>query len=195
MDTDINYIILESIKGDKKYQEILLKRLHPLLYKNIYKYYEPNSFIIEDLVQEGYIVILKSLKSYNENLNVHFLGYIKTKLFYFYKNYYRNTKNQRDTVGLNQSIGDKKNNHVSDPLEEILKNDEINELFSNINKLSVKEQKLLYMFYMEGLSLIDISNKLNIPYGTVVWRKYNSLQKLRNLIGGEKDGRYFRSNS
>jgi len=103
MDADINYIILESLKGDKKSQEILLSKLHPLIYKNIYRYYSQDDHIVEDLVQEGYVVILKSLKSYEENKGVHFLGYIKSNLFYFYKNYYRDTKNQRNTISLNQN--------------------------------------------------------------------------------------------
>ena len=86
MNSDINYIIQESLKGDKYYQEILLKRLNPLIFKNIYLYYHPSSPIIEDLAQEGYIIILQSLKDYDENKNAHFLQYIKIKIHYFYKN-------------------------------------------------------------------------------------------------------------
>ncbi|NLK65574.1 MAG: hypothetical protein GX289_10840, partial [Tissierellia bacterium] len=84
MHSDINYIIQESLKGDKIYQEILLKRLNPLIFKNIYKYYSPSNPLTEDLLQEGYIIILQALKNYDMNKNVHFLQYVKISLYYFY---------------------------------------------------------------------------------------------------------------
>jgi RNA polymerase sigma factor (sigma-70 family) len=200
MDTDINYIIQESLKGNKKSQEILLNKLHPLIYKNIYIYYSQDDHIVEDLVQEGYVVILKSLKSYEENKGVHFLGYVKTNLFYFYKNYYRDTKNQRKTISLNQNIGEQNNSQeigsimigcALDPIEEVLLKDEINELFNNIKKLSKKEQKILNMFYIDELEIKEISNHLQKAYRTVVWRKYIALKKLKELMGGDNNGGAF----
>ncbi len=200
MDTDINYIILKSLKGDKKSQEILLNKLHPVIYKNIYKYYSPDNNIVEDLVQEGYIVILKSLKNYEESKDVHFLGYVKTNLIYFYKNYYRDTKNQRNTISLNQKAGDKNDgrelaniiiDNTFDPIKEILIKDEINELLDNIKKLSKKEQEVLSMLYIDKLDVTEISNQLHIAYRTVIWRKYKAVQKLKKLMGGDNNGGAF----
>lgn len=85
MDSDINYIIQQSLNGDKNNQEILLDMLSPLIYKNIYKYWKTKDPIVEDLVQEGYIVILKSLKNFDKSRNVHFLHYVKIKIIYYYK--------------------------------------------------------------------------------------------------------------
>ena len=201
MDTDINYIIQNSIKGDKISQEILLNKLHPLIYKNIYKYYQINDDIIEDLVQEGYIIILKSLKTYNENLNVHFLGYVKIKLKYYYKNYYRNTKNQRQTISLDQTVHGANFVHrleaktyanSIDPIDKLIKKENNKELQANIKKLSIKEQNVLNMYYIDELSMSEIANQLNIAYRTAIGRKYIAIQKLKKMmgakIGGEKDG-------
>lgn len=191
MDTDINYIILKSINGDKKFQEILLKKMRPLIYKNIYKYYEPNDNNIEDLVQEGYIIILKSLKTYNKTLNIHFLGYVKSNLIFYYKNYYRNTKNQRKTISLNQTLCDSQSslgleNLIADksidPVDNITKNEEIKELLTNIQKLSIKEQNVLNMYYIDELSMSEISKQLNIAYRTAIGRKYTALQKLKKMV-------------
>lgn len=202
MDTDINYIIQESLKGNKKTQGILLNKLHPLIYKNIYQYYSHDNDIVEDLVQEGYVVILNSLKSYEETKEVHFLGYVKSNLYYFYKNYYRNTKNQRKTISLNQNIGEwNKNNSQElgsimlgcalDPIEEVLLKEEINELFNNIKNLSEKEQKVLIMYYIDELEVKEISSQLQVAYRTVIWRKYIALKKLKKLMGGDNHGRTF----
>lgn len=191
MDTDINYIIQESIKGDKKSQEFLLKKMHPLIYKNIYKYYEPSDDIIEDLVQEGYIVILKSLKNYNKNLNVHFLGYVKANLHFYYKNYYRNTKNQRHTISLNQKLIDGYKslgleNTITEkainPIDNFDEEDEIKNLLANIKKLSIKEQNVLNMYYRDDLCMSDISKHLNIAYRTAIGRKYTAIKKLKKWM-------------
>lgn len=197
MDTDINYIIRESLKGNKKTQEILLNKLHPLIYKNIYKYYSHDNDIVEDLVQEGYVVILNSLKSYEETKEVHFLGYVKSNLYYFYKNYYRDTKNHRKTISLNQNIGEQINSQelgsimigcALDPIEEILIKYEISELLTNIKKLSPKEQKVLSMYYIDELEVREISCQLQIAYRTVIWRKYMALKKLKKSMGGDNHG-------
>jgi len=191
LDTDINYIILKSINGDKISQEILLKKLHPLIYKNIYKYYEPVDSDIEDLVQEGYIVILKSLETYNKALNIHFLGYVKSNLSFYYKNYYRNTKNQRKTVSLNQTLGDTRSsfelvNLIEDKTIDLVGNltreEEIKELHANIQKLSIKEQNVLNMYYIDKLSMSEISKQLNIAYSTATGRKYMAMQKLKKMM-------------
>lgn len=191
MDTDINYIIQNSIKGDKNSQEILLNKLHPLIYKNIYKYYQFNDDIVEDLVQEGYIIILKSLKTYDENLNVHFLGYVKTKLRFYYKNYYRNTKNQRQTISLNQTINSAysilklDNKTIDNTIDELTKEESYKELQTNIEKLSTKEQNVLNMYYSDKLSMSEIARILNIAYRTAIGRKYMAIQKLKKMMGAK----------
>jgi len=189
LDTDINYIIQNSIKGDKIYEEILLNKLRPLIYKNIYIYYQFNDDIIEDLVQEGYIIILKSLKTYDENLNVHFLGYVKTKLKFYYKNYYRNEKNQRQTISLNQTINSvndiiKFDNKTADnTIDELIKEESYKELQTNIEKLSTKEQNVLNMYFIDELSMSEIAMLLNIAYRTAIGRKYVAMQKLKKMMG------------
>ncbi len=199
MDTDINHIIQESLNGNKNFQEILLKKLNPLIYKSIYSYYDAADSIIEDLVQEGYIIILQCLKSFDESKNAHFLRYVKIKLKFFYKNYYRNTKKQRETKSLNQKIEHDDSNieieniiAVKDilPEDEIAYRDEIDEIYANIKKLSKKEQDVINLFYYEELSMHEISKKLNIAYRTAIGRKYTALKKLKKIYqsGGEKDG-------
>ena len=178
MEPDINYIIQQSLKGDKNSQEILIERLKPLIYKNIYKYWTPGDTIIEDMVQEGNIEILKSLTSFDKNRSVHYLYYIKTKLLYFYKNQYRKTKKQRSETSLTKNIYES-NFKLLD--EEILKEEKY-ELLENIKKLSKTEQEILLLYYFKEQSMILISKQLNIKYRTALLKKSNALKKLRKLI-------------
>jgi RNA polymerase sigma factor (sigma-70 family) len=180
MDSDINYIIQESLKGDKIYQEILLKRLNPLIFENIYKYYHPSNPITEDLQQEGYIIILRSLKDYDMDRNVHFLQYIKIKLYYFFKNSYKKSikNNTLSFEHLNKIGKELKSRSMEQPTAIIIK-EEKDALFKCIDELSDKEQAILNLFYFRQLSIQEISDELNLKYRTVINVKSNAVKKLR----------------
>jgi len=184
MDSDINYIIQQSLNGDKNYQEILLNKLNPLIYKNIYKYWDTQDPMVDDLVQEGYIVILESLKTFDKTRDVHFLYHVKIKLIYYYKNYYRNMRKEKMTISMTKKIDDssieleKILDNKYNLLEFIVSKEEIAELLSNIKKLSDKEQTILYLYYYKQLSMGEISKQLNIPYRTAIGAKYTAIRKL-----------------
>lgn len=183
MNSDINHIIRESLKGDKYYQEILLKRLKPLIFKNIYLYYHPSNPIIEDLVQEAYIVILQSLKDYDEKRNVHFLQYIKIKLYYFYKNL--NKKHNKYRILSLENLQDKGcelKSHNLNQIDIIIKKEELNLLYKYLNKLTNKELDVLRLFYFEQYSIKEISKELNIKECALMNIKCRAVKKLRFLF-------------
>ena len=176
MCSDINYIIHMSLNGDKNYQEILLEKLKPLIYKNIYSYWNPSDTITEDLAQEGYVLILESLKNYDEKRNVHFLQYIKIKIIYFYKNYYRSTIKRNEIT-----LADNISNISSSILDILIDKEEMSELLTSFKVLNIKEQMILYLFYYQQHSISEISKILNIPYHTVKGKKQVAIKKLKKL--------------
>ncbi len=189
MDSDINYIIQQSLKGDKNNQEILLNMLSPLLYKNIYKYFKPSDLIVEDLLQEGYIVILQSLKSFDESRNVHFLHYVKMQVVYYYKSYYRQIKKQASIAILSKKNAEDNNldyetniDSKYNLLESIVNKQEKIELLSKIKMLSDNEQNIINLYYYNQLSMHEISRCLNINYHTALGIKYNAVKKLRKFM-------------
>lgn len=189
MDSDINYIIRMSLNGDKNNQEILLERLKPLIYKNIYQHWDTSDNIVEDLVQEGYIVILESLKSFDKNRNVHFLYYVKMNILYFYKNYYRSTRSERNELELLDNIN---SNHINDvdeflTLDFLTQKETNDELLRGIGSLSPREQIIINSFYFKQIPMIDICKNLKLPYSTAMGIKQKALKKLGKLLsaGGE----------
>ncbi|MDF2948821.1 MAG: sigma-70 family polymerase sigma factor [Sedimentibacter sp.] len=189
MDSDINYIIQESLNGDKNYQEILLERLNPLIYRNIYKYYNYGDPIIQDLVQEGYVLILQALKTFDKSRGVHFLYYIKTKIIFFYKNHYKNNHTLTKEIHLTEYMDqiNIKHNQIENnscTLENVIKKEFIEELLTNINKLKLKEQDIICLYYYDNKSLKEISETLKIPYRTVIGKKKTALKKLKKLFRG-----------
>ncbi len=186
-DTDINYIIHMSLKGDKKYQEILLNKLKPLIYKNIYLHWDSNNSLVEDLLQEGYIVVLNALKSFDKKKDAHFLAFVKSKIKYFYMNYYRNNiKHSKhftpfkvaDSINIIEVTADSEGNIE----KKILKNEEIHLLMDCMNKLSEKEQQIIYSYYFDELSLDKIAKNLGISYRAASNNKSRVIKKLRKCV-------------
>lgn len=188
MDSDINYIIHNSLIGDKKSQEILLEKLKPLIFKNIYKYFRADDSKVDDMVQEGYIVILQALNDYDKKQNVHFLQYVKIKIEFFYKNYYRSNKNNNE-ISLSEEIGE---NHLElekilqsniDVIENLISIESSLELLACVKKLNLDEQNLIMLYYFKNVPLVKISRLYNIPYSTLQRRKKKSLDKLKEMLG------------
>lgn len=51
-----------------------------------------------------------------------------------------------------------------------------------LNQLSEKERKVLYVSYFNGMSQSEISDKLEIPLGTVKYRMRQGMIKLRDML-------------
>jgi RNA polymerase sporulation-specific sigma factor len=183
MQPDINYIIQESLKGDKIYVEILLKRLNPVIIKNIYTYWSPSDPLTQDLQQEGYMIILQSLKDFDTDRKVHFLQYVKIRLYYFYKDYFKKSiKNDALSMDHLYETGRELISDCRDQLTSIILKEEEDSLHKCIDELSEKEQMIISLFYFRRLSIQEIADKLGIKYRAVINIKSNAVRKLRRKM-------------
>lgn len=183
MQPDINYIIQESLKGDKIYVEILLKRLNPVIFKNIYTYWSPSDPLTQDLQQEGYMIILQSLKDFDTDRKVHFLQYVKIRLYYFYKDYFKKSiKNDALSMDHLYETGRELISDCRDQLTSIIVKEEEDSLHKCIDELSEKEQMIISLFYFRRLSIQEIADKLGIKYRAVINIKSNAVRKLRRKM-------------
>ncbi len=183
MQPDINYIIQESLKGDKIYVEILLKRLNPVIFKNIYTYWSPSDPLTQDLQQEGYMIILQSLKDFDTDRKVHFLQYVKIRLYYFYKDYFKKSiKNDALSMDHLYETGRELISDCRDQLTSIILKEEEDSLHKCIDELSEKEQMIISLFYFRRLSIQEIADKLGIKYRAVINIKSNAVRKLRRKM-------------
>lgn len=55
----------------------------------------------------------------------------------------------------------------------------VREALGSLNK---KEREVLYISYFHGLSQTEISDKINIPLGTVKYRMRQGMIKLREML-------------
>lgn len=180
---DIQEIYKDAYLGDEESQALILERLKPLILSSIKKY-NNNLSEYDDLIQEGRVMILTCIRDYNPNLNVPFLGYIKSRLKYLYLN-----KNKiKSDLSLNESFGEEGEEFIDllegdmDLVGDILKREVYNKLHQEINKLSKREKEVLYDYFFYDLSLNEISKKYHITYRTVLNQKTNALKKLRERM-------------
>ncbi|TJX14408.1 sigma-70 family RNA polymerase sigma factor [Tissierella creatinini] len=182
---EINILLKESRKGDSLSRERLLKSLEPLIISSIRKYCNrPNEY--EDLLQEGRVLVLECLDSYDESKGTHFLGYVKHMLMY----YYLDKNKKKVCLSLNEKIGNDGEEEIIDLLES---NDEdvLDTLIrfelgrhvkDSILKLTDKQRKIVFDFYIKGKKIDKIAEELNISYRTVVNIKNAALGKLKKHL-------------
>ncbi|NLC04430.1 MAG: sigma-70 family RNA polymerase sigma factor, partial [Tissierellia bacterium] len=72
------------------------------------------------------------------------------------------------------------------PLEILLISDENKILKDSLSVLGPRQRQVIWLFYVEEMSIGDIAHKLNISYRTVVNSKTKALKRLKKEI--EREG-------
>lgn len=184
MYSEINELLERCKSGNLEAKEKLLCKLKPLILASIRRYY--NKFEeYDDLIQEGYEIILKAIEEFDPNKGVHFLGYIKLQLKYHYLNKHR----EKEYYSLNEPIGDGElelldliESNEIDLLDHIIAKENGEILIKALNSLTKRQKQIIVEFYINELSMEEIAQKLNISYRTVVNTKTNGINNLRKII-------------
>lgn len=181
---EIGDLLELSKRGDRKAKEELLTKLHPLIISSIKRYYNKVD-IYDDLIQEGYEVILKGIKDYDPNKGVYFLGYIKLNLKYHYLNKYK----EKQLLSLNEPIGDGEleimdliEDEGLTPIDKILDKEIHRLLNQSLNTLTQRQREIVVEYYINNLSIGQIADKLGLSYRTVVNTKTTGINKLKNTM-------------
>lgn len=177
---EIGRLYQRAKNGDVSAKEILLNKLTPLVLSSIRRYYNKNSKY-EDLIQEGYEVILKSIEDYDPNKGVHLLGYIKTMLRY----HYLNKQRERTHLSLNEPLedGEMLDLLVGDerePIDKLIEREEGVLLLEALKTLTPKQKRVIIDFYVKDISIGQIAKNMGVSYRTVVNTKVAALKKLKN---------------
>lgn len=181
---EFNQILNQARQGNPSSKEELLTRLKPLIIHSIKRYYYRKEEF-EDLVQEGYLVILDCLESYDEDKGVKFLGYAKLSLKYHYLNKHK----EKIHLSLNTLLGDTEEEWIDllqseeDNQEDIiLKNEQTSEIINAIYQLPYKQRETILAYYVCRKSIQEIAEDQGVSYRTVVNTKTNAIKKLRTII-------------
>ncbi len=185
---ELNDLLAKAKNGDVSSGEEIVERVQGLIFNSIQRYYNDRNEY-EDLIQEGNLVVLQAIVDFDESRGVYFLGYLKTMLKYTYLNKHKNKRH----LSLNVAVGDDAESQWIDMLEsdddsildQLLIIEEASELKDALEKLTDRQREVVIAYYLERLSINDISKRLGITYRTVVNTKTRALEKLKDSLTTE----------
>lgn len=177
-------MLQKAKKGDIGSKEWILRELNPLIISSIRKYYY-KTYEFDDLLQEGRVVVLDCIQSYDEGRGTYFLGYVKTMLKYYYLDKHK----AKLTLSLNEKISEDEDELIDilvsedeGVLEMLVRIEENKQLENALQTLTERQREIILKFYYEGLSIDKIAEILGVTYRTIVNTKTVALKKLRKEL-------------
>jgi RNA polymerase sigma-70 factor (ECF subfamily) len=154
---------------DSKALEILYDRYSPLLYTLIKKIAVEKS-LAEEILTEVFVIIWSRIELFDI-----YSGNVYTWLVTLARNKAVDTvRRKNEKLKMPEYTNDYEINFILprlskqiDPLDLATTNAIKDSFEAALNKLTDAQQYVIYLAYYEGLTQIEISEKLNIPYATV----------------------------
>lgn len=164
-----------------------MRRVRPLILKTAVRVCDDKD-MMEDIIQEGYVMVLESLKEYQEDRNVPYLGYLKSKIFYRlikkmeaawkYKKLLSLSEEACKGVSFEECIEDR-----SFRLEEYMDmREEHYRLYKAIAALSIRQRKVIIERFFKGKSLPEVTKIMGIGYYSTAKLQNRALKKIKALM-------------
>jgi len=164
----------------------LIEGFRPLILANIRKYvYRPDE--VADYLNEGALVVLKCIESYDEDSGVPFPGYLKKELFYFFV---AHAKKHQNLSSLDATLP-----NGNSSLLEVLADDtvaiegdfvhreDLKALFVYLPLLRERRRWIIEEHYFRKQSFIAISVKIGVTSNSLVKLHRRAIQDLRTHFG------------
>ena len=183
---DYKLVKLALEKGDQKAYAELLQRYRESVYYMMLKMVG-NKDDAEDLTIEAFGRAFKRLVQYTPNFA------FSTWLFKIASNNaidFLRKKKQGESFSLDsryvneegQTLSQNIKSSTLDPEEFFIKKQKMELLHEVVDKLKPKYKELVVMFYYQELSHEEISQKLNLPIGTIKAQLYRAREFLHNIL-------------
>lgn len=162
-------------KGDKNALQLLIKRFHPKLLGTI-TYYTRTKTHVEDIAQECWYAIIERLEDLELKISfeVWALTIARRKSVDWIR---KQQRSRKQAQALEEEA--KTNTEVRSEVEP---DEMLTRVQSGIQQLPPTQRIVLQMFYLENLSLREISKMLEIPEGTVKSRLFKAREGLKDII-------------
>lgn len=170
-----NDLLKRYQNGDTEAVRELIRWLHPKLGKTIY-FATGDRSTVEDLVQECWHAIIPQLKQLDVDVSVQAwaLSIARRKAVDWIRA--RQRQRERDEQMRGEATSPDKTNasdHGAEKLERV---------YAGIETLPASQKIVLELFYLENLTLKEISKLLSISEGTVKSRLYTAREYLKQTI-------------
>ncbi|MBE6066101.1 MAG: sigma-70 family RNA polymerase sigma factor [Clostridium lundense] len=182
---NLEELALRAQKGDKTSLETLISYFKPYIIKQAHLTYVKGR-AMEDLIQIGYISLLKAVKMYkplNKNFNYYALASIKRNFYYLirqearYNGEYSMEFETCDGLTLGDGIEDKFNLE-----EDYIKKETRQQLREGLKLLNKDEKELINWVYLQKKNLKEYAKINGITYNQARYRMKKVLQKLKKAF-------------
>jgi RNA polymerase sporulation-specific sigma factor len=167
--------------GDREAADQLLSLVRPMVLKTAWLF-SNDSHSREDNIQEGFFIVLESIKSYDTRRGIPYLAYLKSALYY---GIYRSVKKRLKCFHL-LAEGDAVMEGIGDSgpsTEELaLQWEEREELYNALETLTLRQKKVIMDIYMKNMSIKNISREMGISYIGVIKLRDRALERLRKIL-------------
>ena len=172
-----NRLMLQVKAGEVDQLGLLFERYHRLLFSFFYKLNQ-NVEVSEDLVQNVFMRILKYRHRFQGN------GEFKTWMFHIAKNvnidYHK--KHRRYRAEDVDQWQDKLLDESRSQNQEMIKQEELNQLRTALQKLDPEKREVLILSKLQGLKYKEIANLLGCTEGAVKVKVFRALKELKKVF-------------
>lgn len=179
-------LVKNYIDGNQKALEILIKRHQQRLYSFIYSKI-PNRDITEDIFQDTFIKVIRTLKKGKYNEEGKFLPWMMRIAHNLVIDYFRKSNrlpkfNTSDEFDIFSVIRDETINAES----KIIKEQICNDVKVLIEELPVEQKEVLIMRIYNDMSFNEISENTGVSINTALGRMRYALINLRKIVEKNK---------
>lgn len=175
-------LVAQYIKGDEKSLEILINRHSQRIYSFIFsKVYDKD--VTEDIFQDTFIKVIKTLKRGNYNEEGKFLPWVMRISHNLVIDYFR--KNSRmpkfegsEDFNIFSVLGDPALNAE----KQIIKDQVETDVKKLINELPEDQKEVLYMRLYKDMSFKEIAEQTNVSINTALGRMRYAIINLRKMV-------------
>ncbi|WBW95252.1 sigma-70 family RNA polymerase sigma factor [Oceanirhabdus sp. W0125-5] len=160
--------------------EITSKSYLSIFINEASKYRIP-SYQFEDIVQHGYLTIIKSINLYKPNSNS-FNGYainaIRNNIRYLLRGNIRHFREIPDESILEKDAQD----YCLTIEDQIIAYDEVKKLYEALDNLTEDDRNIINEFYFNEGNMKEYAESNNIKYRTLMHKKTQILRKLEQIL-------------
>ncbi|WP_019279273.1 sigma-70 family RNA polymerase sigma factor [Clostridium botulinum] len=162
----------------------IIEKYKPFIFKCACKYKIPG-YDFEDLVQHGYLSVIKAIHKYtlgSNSYNGYFLNSISLNFKALLKGEIKHFREIPD-----DKIMDKDDYYDFTLEDEIIAYDEAEKLYKLLNKLEPLEREIINRHYIKGESYAEIACSLDIKYDRVIYLRKRGFLRLGENLGKHRE--------
>lgn len=185
---DIEQLVKRGKTKDSTAVSELIRRFTPLIFKIVNSIYI-NGYEREDLIQIGYISVIKAIGNYNISEKSNFTAYVSNAIRNNYYNEIRKRSKQNYEISYDKILQDGMNLNLINIgenyniEEKFIQKEDHYKLKNALSILSKEEKEFLHYILENGYGAIkEYSNLKNIKYVTLQKRKKRILEKLKQTL-------------